>query len=151
MTDPSKMLAFVQSCHDPAKLEVLIGNAKRKGNLEVEEAAFRKLIAIVPEAEPGSIEHDFWSTIHAFEHVLKEERGKTVRLARTRQKVARDGVVSTLAGWAVGKATEGFEMLRERGMLDLAGEAIVLRHPAHFSPDVVASARARLIEAGYSG
>ena len=53
-------------------------------------------------------------TIHAFEHILSEERGKTTRLARTRQKVARVGVVQTLQDWATSaKSTDGFTMLLE--------------------------------------
>lgn len=149
MADHSKMLAYVAGCTDPAKLEQLIDNARNQDADDVAEAAFRRLISLVPHAAPGTVEHDFWSTVHAFEHVLKQERGKTVRLSRTRQKVARDGVVATLASWAAGKPTDGFEMLRERGMLDLAGEAIILRHPTHFDPAVLAAARDRLSEAGY--
>ncbi len=149
MADHSKMLAYVADCTDPPKLEQLIDNARKQGADEVAEAAFRRLISLVPHAAPGSVDHDFWTTVHAFEHVLKQERGKTIRLSRTRQMVARHGVIATLKAWAAGKRTEGFDMLRERGMLDLAGEAIVLRHPEHFEPPVLEAARARLAEAGY--
>jgi hypothetical protein len=91
------------------------------------------------------VEHDFWQTIHAFEHVLSEERGKTTRLSRTRQKVARAGVVQTLHDWAMSaKSTDGFDMLLERNIPELTGEAIVLRHALQFGAEVVAAAKRRL-------
>lgn len=94
-----------------------------------------------PKEKPGTIEHDFWQTIHAFEHVLSEQRGGTTRLARTRQKVARVGEVQTLQDWAMSaKSTEGFTMLLERNMPVLTGEAIVLRHARRFAAEVVAAA-----------
>ncbi|WP_210211160.1 hypothetical protein [Borborobacter arsenicus] len=93
------------------------------------------------------MEHDFWQTIYAFEHVLSEERGKTTRLAHTRQKVARVGVTQTLQGWTT-NSTNGFAMLLERNMPELTGEAIVLRHEGQFDVEVVAATRRRLVGAG---
>ena len=109
-----KILAFVERCENPAELESLIKNATRLGNAAVAEAAFRKRISLVPAERPGSVEHDFWQMVQAFEYTLSAERGKTTRLFRTRQKVAKDGVVQTLRDWAVGsQETAGFKMLRE--------------------------------------
>jgi hypothetical protein len=80
---------------------------------------------------------------------LTEERGKTTRLARTRQKVARVGVLKTLEDWALkSDETDGFKMLLERKMPEFTGEAIVLRHSGRFSPQVVIAARQRLETAG---
>ena len=149
MTPEERMLALIPKCDDPAKLQGWVNSARRQGNKAVEEAAFRRLIQILPKEAPGTVEHDLWRTIHAFEHVLTEERGKTTRLGRTRQKVARVGEVHTLKDWAIGaKNTEGFDMLIERGMPELTGEAIVLRHAARFDEAVVAAARQRLEAAG---
>ena len=68
--------------------------------------------------------------VQAFEYTLSEERGKNTRLSRTRQKVAKAGVVQTLSDWAAGsQETKGFRMLLERGMPEFTGEAITLRHP----------------------
>lgn len=143
--DLSKILDFISRCDDAVKLRLLIKNAKAQNNGVVESTAFRRLIALVPSAQPGSVEHDFWQTIHAFEESLSEERGKTTRLMRTRQKVQRVGVVKTLQDWAVDKKeTDGFAMLLARGMPEMTGEAIVLRHPAHFDEETRAKARTKL-------
>ena len=129
--------------------ETLIKNATRLGNAAVAEAAFRKRISLVPAERPGSVEHDFWQMVQAFEFTLSEERGKNTRLFRTRQKVAKAGVVQTLRDWAVGsQETAGFKMLLERGMPEFTGEAITLRHPEHFEPPVLEAAQQRLTAAG---
>jgi len=149
MNDQAKMLEFVSRCQDPENLRSIIKNARERGATELANAAFRKLISILPQERPGTVEHDFWQTIHAFEHALTEERGKTTRLARTRQKVARVGVLKTLEDWALSsKETDGFTMLLERGMPELTGEAIVLRHGRQFGTQVVVAARQRLEAAG---
>jgi len=149
MADHSKILKHIENSEDRDGLKRLIRRAQEQGAKEVEEAAFRKLISLVPEAQPGTLEHDFWTTIHAFEHLLSEERGKTTRLSRTRQKVDRVGVMDTLTDWAYGKQTEGFDMLVERGMPELTGEAVVVRHADRFPDEVVAAARARLVDVDY--
>src|SRR6201999_188798 len=96
MSDTSKILLVISKCDDPDKLRTLIENARRQKETEVADAAFRRLISRVPSEKPGTVEHDFWQTVHAFEFTLSEERGKTTRLSRTRQKVARVGVIETL-------------------------------------------------------
>lgn len=147
--DHRKILAFVAACDDAGKLGLLVRNARAQGVAEVADAAFRKLVALVPAERPGTVEHDFWQTVHAFEFSLSEERGKTTRLSRTRQKVAKVGVVQTLRDWATGtQETAGFKMLLERGMPEFTGEAITLRHPEHFEPATLDAARQRLTVAG---
>jgi len=144
-----KILAFVERCDNAGELESLIKNATKLGNAAVAEAAFRKRISLVPAEQPGSVEHDFWQTVQAFEHALSEDRGKTTRLFRTRQKVAKVGVVQTLREWAPGgQETAGFKMLLERGMPEFTGEATTLRHRELFEPPVLEAAQQRLRVAG---
>ena len=149
MADEKKLLELITACDDPRKLRVWIENARKEKRGDIEAAAFRRLVAILPKEKPGTVEHDFWRTIHAFEHVLTEERGKTTRLARTRQKVARVGELATLKDWATStKSTDGFAMLLDRRMPELTGEAIVLRHAERFDAPVVEAGRRRLKDAG---
>jgi hypothetical protein len=54
-----------------------------------------------------------------------------------------------LVEWALDKDTKrGFEMLMERDMPELLAEAVVLRHPSRFSPDVLDAACGKLVAAG---
>ncbi|MCE6967626.1 hypothetical protein [Cereibacter sphaeroides] len=149
MSDHAKILASIAGSTDADQLRRFRENAQRMGVTAVADAAFRRLIEVHPDQAPGSIEHDFWMTIHAFEEVLRDERGKTVRLSRTRQKIGRVGVKQTLVDFATSKApTDGFNMLIERGLPELTGEALVLKHSESFDPEVQSAARQRLEGAG---
>jgi hypothetical protein len=144
-----KILAFVERCEDSGNLETLVRNATKLGNTIVADAAFRKRISLVPAERPGTVEHDFWQTVQAFEFSLSEERGKTTRLLRTRKQVEKVGVVQTLRDWNAGaQEAAGFKSLLGRGMPEFTGEAITLRHPEHFEPKTLEAARQRLTVAG---
>lgn len=149
MTDHTKVLASIASSTNANNLRRIRENAQRMEVTVVADAAFRRLIEILPDGEPGSIGHDFWMTIHALEEVLRDERGKTVRLSRTRQKIGRVGVKQTLIDFATRKApADGFIMLIERGLPEMTGEAIVLKHSKSFDSDVQTAAKQRLENAG---
>ncbi|MAQ44863.1 hypothetical protein ATO2_01155 [Roseovarius sp. 22II1-1F6A] len=144
-------LARIPEMDDADGLRALLRNAERLDADDVREAAFRRLAFVQTdvEAEPGSLAHDFWQTIHAFEQLMREEKGKAVRLTRVRQKITRVGEVKTLADFATATAENpAFAELIARGMSDLTGEAVILRHPDEFTEDTRAGATARLTEAG---
>lgn len=138
-------LAHIAALDDPDRLRAMIANARRAKAPEVARAAFARLCEVQPEAEPGTLEHDVWRAIHALEESLTEERGRTTRLTRTRQKIAKDGEAKTVSDLTLAdKPSDGFAMLAEREMLDLSFEAVVLRHPGRFDDTVADAARARL-------
>ncbi|MGB3899107.1 MAG: hypothetical protein WA973_11175 [Mesorhizobium sp.] len=72
MADVAKILGLIENCDDPERLRSWIRNAQEKGEPRVANAAFRRLVSVLPKEKPGTVEHDFWQTIHAFEHVLSE-------------------------------------------------------------------------------
>lgn len=149
VADHSKILDNIAKSTDASQLRRIRDNAKRLRETAVDDAAFRRLVEILAQHEPGSIEHDFWKTIHAFEELLRDARGKTVRLSRTRQKVSKVGIKRTLIDFAMNKApTSGFEMLIEMDHADLTGEALILKHGLSFDSEVRAAARKRLENAG---
>jgi hypothetical protein len=134
---------------DETRLRTTMANAERAGSQVVQDAALRRLAEILPQAEAGTVEHDFWKTIHAFEEILTRERKKTTRLSRTRQKIGRVGVLRTVSDLALAKEpSAGFAMLMARNMPELLAEAVVLRHPERFDEVVIAAARVRLVSEG---
>jgi hypothetical protein len=149
MADYSRVLDAIGKIDDPQQLRNTIKNARTKGVDEVAAAAFLRLVEILPEHKPGTVEHDFWRTIGAFEEALREARGKAVRLAKTRLKITRSGVKQALADFSTDPTSaEGFRMIMDRQLPELTGEAVILRHADDFSPEVVSAARLRLSEAG---
>lgn len=142
-------LDYIASCDDAKKLRQIAKNARSKGNLDVERAASLRLYSVLPVEEPGTLEHDVQQSIHALEHSLSNERGKTTRLQRTRNSIAEFGEQKTLAKLLLkSKPSEGFAMLLERGMPERTFEAVALRHASRFSELELESARTRLLAAG---
>lgn len=150
--DYSKHLSIIEDCDDPEKLDNWIANGERLAAAEIISAARRRKIVLAAasqcDAPDDAMVLDFWKSIVALEHALSSERGKTIRLSRLRPKIARVGVHQTLCDLSL-KTTpsEGFHLLRDRDMLDLAAEAVVLRYEDRFDESVVSAARARLDDA----
>lgn len=143
--DPrARALSRIASCTNPSELRQIAKNARAKGEEEVRFAAQRRLYEILPSEQPGTLEYDVWQSIYALEGELSEERGKTVRLSRTRQKIARDKEEKTVADLVMGKESEGFRMLLERDLPDLTFEAVALKHRDRFHDNVIAAAAKRL-------
>ncbi|SDW77923.1 hypothetical protein SAMN05444336_102325 [Albimonas donghaensis] len=140
-----RALAAIATMEDPERLRTIMANAKARAAPDVERAAFLRLCHVQPSADPGTMEHDVWRSIHALEEMLRAERGRTTLLSRTRQKIKRDGEAKACADLTL-KATpsDGFAMLVDRGHPDLLFEAVVLRHPERFTSEVADAARTRL-------
>lgn len=152
MTDivVARAMSMIAKCVDPKSLRQIAANARKKGELAVARAADLRLYAILPAEAPGTFEHRVWQSIHALEGTLTAERGKTTRLGRTRQKIARVGEFETIKDLILGaKPSEGFFMLIERQMEDLTFEAVALHHPDRFDETVLNAAAARLQSVGF--
>ncbi len=146
----SKMMEFVSRCVEPDKLRQIAKNAEAGGEPALVTAARLRLYEVLPAEKPGTFEHAVWQSIYALEDVLKQERGKTILLARTRQKIARHGEVRCVADLVSGPPSDGFQMLLDREMLDLSFEAVALKFPDKFEQTTLDAARSRLDSVGYA-
>jgi hypothetical protein len=135
----------IAQCSNPKELHTMIKHGLSNGLPQITQAARLRLYAILPADEPGTLEFDVWQSIHALEDALSNERGKTIRLSRTRQMIQRVGELQTIVK-LVNKKTpsEGFKMLVDRGMAELAFEAVALRHSNKFEGECLAKCRQRL-------
>lgn len=146
------VLRAILSCTDTKKLQNWIDNARREGAPEVEKAAITQLINIEAQKnhdDPNDpVVFDFWKSITALEYVLSDERGKTTRLSRTRQKITRVGVKKTLKDLVMSPTpSDGYYLLQDRGMLEMSAESVVLRHLNAFHADIIEAAKQRLANA----
>lgn len=144
-----RAMKMIETCADPAKLRIVIQNARKQGSEEVVRAATLRLYEILPSEAPGTLENDVWRSIHALEGTLTEERGRTTRLGRTRPKIARVGEQEAVRDlFLADKPSEGFQMLVERDLSDLTFEAVALRHQDRFEDHVLDAAVRRLNSVG---
>lgn len=145
---------LVTMSYDVARLSTVkdarayLENVKRLGRDDLYAAAFRRLCELSGQEHDDPLVLDFWRAIAAAEEVLREQRGKTVRLSRTRQKIARVGVHKTVEDLAMAKEpSDGFAILTEAGLGDLTAEYLVIKHASKFSPGAITAARDRLANA----
>lgn len=146
-------LRAIKASTDPAGLRIMVANAKGKSKA-VEAAAFRRLVSLGAEHEPGSVEHACWTMVHTVEEIRRAKGRKVWRMNHMRPKIARDGEVAALEYCAL-RETDGFSEVLDYDMPEMTAEAIVLRHPAAFSEAARTAARKRLeahgFEVGESG
>ena len=130
---------------DPAQVRSLMVNAAKAGS---EDLVFRcqiRLAELEGSKYSDAVQREFWTAISVAEELATRKNGRTTRLNRTRQKIARVGerrCVADLAGSP--KITQGFEILVRGGRPDLTAEAIVIRHSDEFDAEVVVAASAKL-------
>jgi hypothetical protein len=141
--------------YDPTRIataeeaRTYLANVRRAGREDLVPAAFRRLCELTGQDDTDPLVADFWRAIAAAEEVLRQQRGKTVRLARTRQKITRVGVHKTVEDLVLAsKPSDGFAILADAGLGDLTAEYLTAKHAERFSPEVVAAARTRLAAAG---
>jgi hypothetical protein len=89
----------------------------------------------------NDLEQECWGAMIAYEKF----RTASHYAARTRPIVKRVGIVAAVHA-IVSKVTEGsgYNKRADSGMLDYAFEAVVRRHPEHFSARAVANSRQRV-------
>jgi len=135
---------------DPAELRQVMANAKRLGNEGIYWEAFSRLCRISGRDEPDPLVRDFCSTLAAYEELLSLKNGRKTLANRTRQKLARKGVVKCLEDWAFQPTSDGLELLVSKNLYHLTEEYLVLKYPERFSPGAVKAAHAKLKALGYS-
>jgi hypothetical protein len=144
--DPKKLT-------DVSQLRNLIENAKRHDRQDIVAACVDRLVELGASSAGAAskVEEECWKAIFAAEEFATQQKGRTVRLSRTRQKVARVGVIATISDLAGSpKVQEGFDILKTGNRLDLSFEAIAVRNPDVFESAVRSIAAGKLRDAGFN-
>jgi hypothetical protein len=135
----------ISSYTDKGELTKLMANAKRLGNSEIYDQAFRRRCELEGATLNDPLHARFMEVLGAYEGLLEEKHGRRQPAGRTRQKMAKLGIEQCLIDWSLDqKESDAFQLLAERGMLELTGEYVVTQFPDRFEPSVVNAAKARL-------
>ncbi len=111
------------------------------------EIALRRAVELRAEQYHATspAERECVQAVYAYERAMWKQRGKPVKASRTWQMIKRRGIIPAVE-YIVNKPEEfpGYTILVEMGMRDMAFEAVVLRHPQHFSEQAIAASQLRL-------
>ena len=123
-------------------------SANMASNIKLVQAATRRKI----EIELGShdnvsdVERDVWAVLYSYEEVLFIKHGKRLKAAYTRRAIENHGALGAVEIIVCGRSGDdvGFSRLVAAGLPDMTFEAVVLRHPQHFSAQAIEQAEAKL-------
>ena len=132
---------------DRQKLRNWMDNARKMKREDVYRDAFRQLCRTDGREMEDPLESDYAGVRRALEEALADETGKPKRLNRPPAKVTRTSLMKTLAEMALRKTPSiAFLKLAEYEMIELSGEALIVKYTEEFTPEAVAAARQRLTE-----
>jgi hypothetical protein len=114
---------------------------------DLAQAARRRAVELRAAAHgaESAAEQEALAAVYAYERVQSARSGRKFRASRTWQMIDRHGIIEAVQR-AVNRPADpvGYKALAEMGMLDLAFESVVLRHPDTFTPEAVARSAERL-------
>src|SRR6478609_9747543 len=115
--------------NDSAEVRKYMAYQEGQGRQDLFWIGFRRLCELEGRSHDIPLDTDFWRAIIAGEELLHRKHGKRVLLARTRQKIARVGILKTVEDLVTNKApSEGFAILVEGGLWDLTAEYLAIKH-----------------------
>jgi hypothetical protein len=124
-------------------------NALLRNRPDLAKEARRRAIQLRAEkyGAKTDAEKECLEAVYAYERVLTDKNGKTTRANRTWQMIKRHGIIPAVER-AVSRPVEtaGYTALVEKGLEDFAFEAVILRHPQHFSQEAITRSRERVNE-----
>lgn len=132
----------------PESYEQYAINVERHSPEKATEARRRAvMLRAKQEGAETDVERECLEAVFAYEWTLFRKHGKRQRASYTWRAIREHGIV-VAAERAVlrAKETAGFQALAAEGMLHMAFEAVITRHPEHFSSEAVSHAQARVRE-----
>ena len=137
----------VDRLKSPAECESFAQNARERGAPDLADQARKRAVQLRAEAHGATTdaERECLEAVYAYEEVLSASKGKRQPASRTWQMIHRHGVLPAVER-IVTKRVEsaGYTALAEMCLLDMAFEAVVLRHPDLFSTEAIARSRERM-------
>lgn len=130
-----------------ADCESFAVNARRLGAQDLADQARKRAVQIraASHGALSEVEYECLQAVYAYEEVLGAERKRRQPANRTWQMIKNYGIIPTVERVVTKReVTAGFSALAQMGLLDYAFEAVILRHPASFSADAIATAKQRL-------
>ena len=131
----------------PEDCERFARNAAERNRPDLADEAVKRAVELRAQAHnaKSEVERQCLQAVYAYEEILTKKNGKRTRATRTWQMIEREGILGAVER-AVNRAKDasGYIALCDMGLQDFAFEAVIIRHPEHFSAETVRRARERL-------
>lgn len=127
--------------------EVFAKNARERGAPQLADEARQRAIQLRAERHGPTtdVERECLEAVYAMEEMLSAERGMRTRATKAWLLMNRSGIIAVVEFFVMRrKESVGFTVLAEMGLKDFALEAVVLRHPEHFTAAAVTRSREHL-------
>lgn len=137
-------VAKLKSPEDCLRFE---GNANKLDRPDLAKEARNRALELQAEryGAETQAERECLQAVYAYERVLTEKNGRNTRASRTWPMIERRGVIAAVESIVTReRPTIGFDALAANGLDEHAFEAVVLRHPQHFSEAAVQTSKKRL-------
>ncbi|MDH3692453.1 MAG: hypothetical protein OEU36_23725 [Gammaproteobacteria bacterium] len=122
----------------PKKCEIFARNATEHGRPDLAQEALQRAVQIRADEHGAGTpaEKEALQAIYDYEELLTNKNGRRTRAHRTWQMIKRHGMIEAIER-AVNRPVEpqGYTLLVEMGLEELAFEAVILRHPEVLSED----------------
>ena len=132
----------------PEKYEQYALNVEGHAPEKAQEARRRAVkLRATRDGAQSDVERECLEAIYAYEWTLFKKHGKRQRASYTWRMVDERGIIPAVEHAVTRpKETAGYRGLQAEGMLDMAFEAVVLRHKDMFSADAVKKSEERLAQ-----
>jgi hypothetical protein len=141
------MTDLIEKLKTPEDCETFAKNVSERGRPDLALAARKRAVALraAQYCAQSDIERECIEAVYAYEEVLSQKNGKKTKASRTWPMIKKHGIITAVER-AVNREveTQGYTALVEMGLEDYAFEAVILRHPEAFSPEVVERSRLRV-------
>jgi len=137
----------VAKLKSPEECDSFAQNARERGAPDLADQARKRAVQLRAETHGATteVERECLEAVYAYEEVLSANKGRRQSASRTWQMIHRHGVLPAVERIVTKRAeSAGYTALAEMGLLDMAFEAVVLRHPDLFSSEALAKSRGRM-------
>ena len=143
-----ELMERIRETDDPAFIH---GHIYGTRNRIVRAFGFQRLVSFETNAEPGTVEREFWQMVVALEHAyFVRDHGRRVLAMHVRQMVENHTIIEAIEILVLDDDPgQGFTTLFGAGKPQCTVDAIVLRHQHRFDQNVVTRASERLTEARF--
>jgi hypothetical protein len=136
-------LTTIRECEAFAK------NATDRGSPHLAAEAIERAVQIraADHGAESTVERECLEAIYAYEEILTAENGKRTRASRTWPLIKRIGIIPAVERIVTKREVSvAFTALSEMGLLHYAFEAVVIRHPEHFTAEALRLSRERTVQ-----